>query len=73
MSTPMTVPPTINCVECQGTCHLLSHPPEDGFEVGDWVAYRCADCLDRFDLQVADPADDLPEDRWAAGMNPTDH
>lgn len=68
----ITVPSTISCVECQGTCHLLSHQPEDGFEVGDWVAYRCADCIDRFDLQVADPADDEPEDRWAAAADPTD-
>ena len=61
----MDVPTQIACVECQGTCHLLSHPPEDGWEPGDWVAYRCADCLDRFDLQVADPADDEPADPTA--------
>jgi hypothetical protein len=52
------LPPTITCVECLGTCHLLGDPPPEGFEAGDWVAYRCGDCLDRFDLQVADPADD---------------
>ena len=47
----MDVPSQIACVECGGTCHLLSHPPDGGFEPGDWVAYRCADCLDRFDLE----------------------
>ena len=45
-------PPTINCVECGGTAHLLSFlPPEDEpLEEGTPIAYRCADCLDRFDL-----------------------
>ncbi len=63
----ITVPDTIVCVECLSTCHLLSHVPEDGFEPGDWVAYRCSECLDRWDLQVADPADDEPDGhatRW---------
>lgn len=54
----VTIPATITCVECRGTCHLLGHPPEDGWEPGDWVAYRCADCMDRFDLQVEDDPDD---------------
>jgi hypothetical protein len=48
-------PETIVCVECGGTCHLLSHPPpDDPFEPGDVVAYRCADCLERFDIVVPD-------------------
>lgn len=51
--------PTIDCVECGGTCHLLTHPPADdevdgGWLPGDIVAYRCADCLDRFDLELPD-------------------
>lgn len=50
---PIEVPETIVCVECRGTCHRLGHEPPDGWEEGDWVAYRCADCMDRFDLQVA--------------------
>jgi hypothetical protein len=58
----MDVPTTINCVECGGTCHLLSHVPDGGFEPGDWVAYRCGDCLDRFDLQMVDPGDDEADD-----------
>jgi len=52
-----TVPATILCVDCGGTCHLLSPGYEDedgviGFRPGDVVAYRCADCLDRWDLVV---------------------
>ncbi|MFM1777174.1 MAG: hypothetical protein RLZZ260_741, partial [Actinomycetota bacterium] len=46
-------PPTesITCVDCGGRCHLLTHPPEDGLWLaGDVVAYRCSDCLDRWDL-----------------------
>jgi hypothetical protein len=46
-------PPTesIICVDCGGTAHLLTRPPEDNlWLVGDVVAYRCSDCLDRWDL-----------------------
>jgi hypothetical protein len=50
------------CVDCGGVCHLLSHPPpdEDGFEPGAVVAYRCADCNDRWDVVL--PDDDEDED-----------
>ena len=49
------VPDTIICVDCGGTCHLLSHPPpDDPFEAGDVVAYRCADCMDRWDIVIPD-------------------
>lgn len=54
--------PTFPCVECGGTCHLLTHPNEDGtWEPGEIVAYRCADCLERFDIELYDPALD-PDD-----------
>ena len=48
----MTKPPeVIDCVECGGSAHLLSYLPEDGHvDPGAVLAYRCADCLDRFDL-----------------------
>jgi hypothetical protein len=53
------VPEHIVCVDCGGRCHLLSHaPPDEPFAPGDVVAYRCEDCMDRWDLVVADPADD---------------
>jgi DNA-directed RNA polymerase subunit RPC12/RpoP len=52
-------PENIVCVDCGGTCHLLSHPPPDEeFEPGDVVAYRCSDCNDRWDVELADPDDD---------------
>ena len=54
------VPETIVCVDCGGVCHLLSHaPPDQRFEPGDVVAYRCEDCLDRWDVEIAD--DDLTD------------
>lgn len=46
----MRVAETIVCVDCGGTAHRLSYPPHEGWQVGDVVAYRCADCLDRWDL-----------------------
>jgi DNA-directed RNA polymerase subunit RPC12/RpoP len=47
----------IVCVECGGTAHLLTvFAPDDGPRPGDVVAYRCSECLDRFDL-VVDEAD----------------
>jgi len=52
-------PPTITCVDCGGTCHLMTPPPRDeedgrvGYRDGDVVAYRCEDCLDRWDLELA--------------------
>ncbi len=53
------VAPEIVCVDCGGRCGLLSVPePDWGFQPGDVVAYRCADCGDRWDLIVEDS--DLP-------------
>jgi hypothetical protein len=52
------VPDTIICVDCGGTAHLLSYPrPDEPWVAGDIVAYRCADCLDRWDLVLADDDD----------------
>lgn len=48
-------PPTIDCIDCGSTCHLISKPEETGeFYPGDVVVYRCEDCLDRWDLLVPD-------------------
>jgi hypothetical protein len=52
-------PATITCVDCGGVCHLLSRPIQDeedgtvGFREGDIVSYRCQDCLDRWDIELA--------------------
>jgi DNA-directed RNA polymerase subunit RPC12/RpoP len=49
----------IVCVECGGRAHLLSFPREDGTWLpGDVVVYRCADCLDRFDVVLDDVTPD---------------
>jgi len=45
----------IVCVECGGTAHLLTFLPEEGVEPGDVLAYRCADCNDRFDVVWEEP------------------
>lgn len=43
------------CIDCGGECTLLTLPPEDGlWQPGDVVAYRCRDCLDRWDLELTD-------------------
>ena len=51
----VAVPAEIVCVDCGGRCGLLSVPePDWGFQPGDVVADRCADCGDRWDLVVPD-------------------
>ena len=51
--------PEIICVDCGGRCHLLTQPPEDGaWYPGDVVAYRCEDCMDRWDIVLADDGGD---------------
>lgn len=48
----------IVCVDCGGTCYPLGWHPEDGeLEPGDVLAYRCKDCLDRWDVVVPDEED----------------
>lgn len=54
---PVEAPAEITCVDCGGTCHLLTPPIDDGsgyigFRAGDVVAYRCEDCLDRWDVEL---------------------
>lgn len=54
----MEPPATIVCVDCGGTCHLLSYAPHEGWSPGDIVAYRCEDCRDRWDLVMPDEDDE---------------
>ena len=50
----------IMCIDCGGRCHLLTAPREDDrWEPGDIVAYRCVDCLDRWDLVLPDTDEDV--------------
>jgi hypothetical protein len=45
----------ITCMECGGQAHRLSQPPPDApFQPGDVVAYRCEDCMERWDVVVPD-------------------
>lgn len=58
----MDVPKQITCVDCGQPAYRLTYPPEEGWEVGDYVAYRCSGCNDRWDLIVneEDAAHQMP-------------
>lgn len=59
------VPEWIDCIDCGGVAHRISFPPEErDWEPGEVVAYRCADCLDRWDLVVPGAEDDEDDDGW---------
>jgi hypothetical protein len=50
------VEPTIDCIDCGGTCHLLvTWAPDDPRQPGDVVAYRCAECRDLWYIEVPEP------------------
>lgn len=56
MSTP---PDTFTCVDCGGVAHLISFLPEEGeLEPGTPLAYRCGDCMERFDVIWEEEDDD---------------
>jgi hypothetical protein len=64
-------PATIVCVECGGTCGLLQDVgPEDEIEPGDVVAYRCADCRERFDLVLTEDDEEDGPDRAGGSAGP---
>jgi hypothetical protein len=51
----------IPCVDCGGRCHLLTTWPDDDPPIaGDIVAYRCEDCLDRWDVVLEAPEGPSP-------------
>lgn len=53
------VPEVIDCIDCGGIAHRITFPPEEGdWQPGDIVAYRCEDCLDRWDLVIPEDGDD---------------
>lgn len=45
-------PPAVyRCIDCDGEAHLISFLPEDGeVDPATSFAYRCADCMERFDV-----------------------
>jgi hypothetical protein len=53
----MAIATEIACMECGGPAFLLQPiGDEDVLEPGDVLAYRCRDCLERWDV-VVDEAD----------------
>jgi hypothetical protein len=44
--------PVLDCIDCGGRASLVSEAPELGWAPGDVAVYRCADCLDRWDVVV---------------------
>ncbi len=58
----MEIADTIVCVDCGQEARRLTPRPEEGWEIGDSVAYRCTGCNDRWDLVVSDPEEtaDVP-------------
>lgn len=49
----MKPPQQITCIDCLGTASLISFLPDDEeIEPGTALAYRCADCLERFDVVI---------------------
>ena len=49
-------PTTIVCPDCGGVAHLITHlDAEAPLEAGEAVAYRCVDCLDRWDVIWEEP------------------
>ena len=60
----MAVADTILCVDCGGLCHRIPlEDPELGWQAGDVVTYRCADCVDMWYLEIDE--DDLGPDSGA--------
>lgn len=50
----MEIPDSITCIDCGQDARRLTEKPEEGWEPGDFVAYRCTGCNDRWDMVVAD-------------------
>jgi hypothetical protein len=55
--------PVITCVDCGGRAHLITprrgdpeDPEGEEWQPGDVATYRCADCLDRWDVVLDDDA-----------------
>ena len=44
-------PESLTCVECGGTAHLISFlAPDEPPDPETPLAYRCSDCMERFDV-----------------------
>lgn len=49
----MEIPDTIVCIDCGQPARRLTPEPEEGWQVGDSVAYRCTGCNDRWDMEIS--------------------
>ena len=53
----MDLPESIPCVDCGQPARRLHPEPEEGWQAGDFVAYRCTGCHDRWDMEVGGPGE----------------
>ena len=52
-------PDTFTCIDCGGVAHLITFLTDEADpEPGTPLAYRCADCMERFDVIWEEPDDD---------------
>jgi hypothetical protein len=55
-------PETFTCVDCGGVAHLITFlPADEDLEPGASLAYRCSDCMERFDVVWEEDLDDGDE------------
>jgi hypothetical protein len=66
----LRVDESILCIDCGGRAHLISYPPHEGWEPGDVAAYRCSDCLDRWDIVLELDDDDDADGSGDGSPNP---
>jgi hypothetical protein len=49
------IPQQIICVDCGGDAFMLDrYEPGEKVPAGTIVAYRCKDCLDRWDIEIGE-------------------
>ena len=67
----MPIPESIICVDCGEAARLIQTiGPDDVFQPGDIVSYRCSACLDRWDVELTE--EDLAPEPSASAEVPTD-
>jgi hypothetical protein len=51
----MEIPEQFTCIDCGGVASRIGYlPPDEDPEPGVVIAYRCADCMERFDVVIED-------------------
>lgn len=60
----MRISNEITCIECGGVASRIGYlPPDVEPEPGTPIAYRCADCMERFDVVIDDDDIEPPGDQ----------